>query len=109
VLSAAGFFFSSFSGQVVSVICTVALYFSGHLSIELWRLAGQSDVALTRRIFKAVFYLLPNLERLNFRPFASYATRVPGEMIGSGLAYGFCYAAVLVVLACLIFERRDFK
>jgi ABC-type transport system involved in multi-copper enzyme maturation permease subunit len=108
VLSAAGFFFSSFAGNVVSAICTVALYFSGHLSIELWRLAEkQSDSG--RTMIRAIYYLLPNLEKVNFRPFAAYGTHVPGEMIVSGTLYSLCYAAVLVTAAILIFDRRDFK
>ncbi len=109
VLSAAGFFFSSFAGQVVSAICTVALYFAGHLSIELWRLADRADGELARKGLRGLFYLLPNLERVNFRPFAAYDLPVPGKMVVEGAAYGIGYATVLVVLACLIFERRDFK
>ncbi len=109
VLTAAGFFFSSFSGQIVSVICTVALYFAGHLSVELWRLADRAEAGSARLLLRSVYYLLPNLEKMNYRPFAAYATPVPAEMVLRGAAYGLGYAAVLTVLACLIFERRDFK
>ncbi|MFT3842507.1 MAG: ABC transporter permease subunit [Myxococcaceae bacterium] len=109
VLSAAGFFFSSFSGQVVAATCTLALYFSGHLSIELWRLAEKADSNTARHAIKALYYLLPNLEKLNFRPFAAYAQPVPAEMLINGALYGLAYSAVLVVAAILIFDRRDFR
>jgi len=46
---------------------------------------------------------------VNFRPFAAYNQPVPSEMIATGVLYGVCYAAVLVVGAVLIFDRRDFK
>jgi len=62
VLSAAGFFFSSFAGQVVSAICTVALYFAGHLSIELWRIADK-QTGVTRALIRALYYPLPTSRR----------------------------------------------
>jgi ABC-type transport system involved in multi-copper enzyme maturation permease subunit len=109
VLSAAGFFFSSFAGQVVSAICTVALYFAGHLSIELWRISERAETGFGRAAIKAVYYVLPNLEKVNFRPFAAYAQPVPMEMLGTGVLYGLAYSVVLVAAAILIFDRRDFK
>ena len=108
VLSAAGFFFSSFAGQLVSALCTIGLYFAGHFSGDIYRLSEKADAGL-RGLSRAVYYGLPNLERVNFRPMATYRLEVPWEQVASGCAHALAFAAVFTVAAAVIFERRDFR
>jgi hypothetical protein len=58
---------------------------------------------------KAVYYLVPNLDRLDFKPQATYGEAVSAaELLGASL-YTLSYVAVLTILAGIIFQRRDFK
>jgi Cu-processing system permease protein len=58
---------------------------------------------------RAAYYLLPDLERLNYRPHATYGV-VPAlsELLPS-VGYAAAYTGVLVTLAVLLFNRRDFR
>lgn len=109
LLASAGFLFSTFASQTVSGIITLSLYFIGHLSTDMYKLAERSDEQVLKALGKAAYYLLPNLDRLNFRPMATYAVPVAGAELTSSIVYAVGYSAVLVLLACFIFERRDFK
>lgn len=109
VLTAAGFLFSTFAGTTVSAIATTGLYFAGHLASDIYTLAESSKSTFVQVFGKGVYYLLPDLERLNFRTLATYAIDVPWGTYFASLAYGLGYMVALTALACLIFSRRDFK
>lgn len=109
LLSAVAIFFSTWSSQTVSVVCSIGLYFLGHAAGELYRMASKSASAVVSTVGKAVYYLVPNLDRLDFKPQATYGELVSGgELLGASL-YTLAYVAVLTILAGVIFQRRDFK
>jgi len=110
VLSSIGFVVSSFSSQLVSAVVTTGVYFAGHLSRDIYTLSTRAKTPPLMSFFgKAVYYVLPNLERLNFRPRASY--NLPSqlsELLGAA-GYAVAYSALMIAIAVVIFGRRDFK
>jgi ABC-type transport system involved in multi-copper enzyme maturation permease subunit len=109
VLSSFGFVMSSFSSQIVSAVVTTGIYFAGHLANDVYNISSKSKSEVLRLLGKATYYILPNLSRLNYRPQASYAVSVAPNEILSSVAYGAAYAGTLIVLAMILFSRRDFK
>lgn len=108
MLSAVGVFMSSFTGQMIAGTVTVAMYFAGHLSAHIYAL-GQKVGGAMKALAMAVYYALPNLERVNFRPQATYEISTPiGELLPAAM-YAIGYTGVLLALAVLLFNRRDFK
>jgi ABC-type transport system involved in multi-copper enzyme maturation permease subunit len=109
VLSAVGFLMSSFSSQMVSAFVTVSVYFAGHLSSDIYSLASKSKSGAIQALGKAVYYVLPDLSRFNYRPHATYyAPITPNELL-SAATYGVAFTGVLVALAIVLFNRRDFR
>ncbi len=109
VISSAGIFSSSFAGPAVPAFPTTGLYFAGHLAGDLYTIASRSESSAVQAVGKAVYYLLPNLERVNFRPQATYALAVDLGSFLSGTGYTLAWAAVFTAMAIFIFERRDFR
>jgi hypothetical protein len=109
LLSSFGFVMSSFSSQIVSAVVTTGVYFAGHLVTDIYNISSRSKSELFRLGGKIAYYVLPNLSRLNYRPHASYAVAVTPSEVVSSVAYGIAYSAALVVLAMILFSRRDFK
>jgi len=109
VLSALGFLMSSFAGQMTSAFVTVSMFFVGHLSGDIYTLAGRSKNEALQVLGKVLYYVLPNLERLNLRAQASYGVVVPTRVWLTSGAYALAYAGVVVSLAILLFRRRDFR
>jgi hypothetical protein len=52
--------------------------------------------------------VLPNLDRLNVKASAVHGIALPEGYFLAAAAYGLCYAVAVVILACLVFERREF-
>ncbi len=109
VLSAAGFMFSSMSSAVVSATCTTGLYFMGHLTNDLYKIADRSDSAAMKAFGRFIYYALPNLENLNYRGHATYDISVDPADFLKTVVYALGYAVVFTVVAMFVFERRDFK
>jgi len=109
VLSGVGFLMSSFSSQMVSAFVSVSVYVAGSLSSDIYALAGKSKSAPLEALGKAVYYVLPDLSRFNYRPQAAYAAPINGSELLSAMGYGVAYTGVLVALAILLFNRRDFR
>ena len=109
LLTTLGVLFSATLSQTVAAVATTGFFFLGHLSGDLFRFVQKSDDALLRFLGKGAYYVLPNLERVNFRLMASHGDHVPLSVFLSGAAATVAYAVGLFVITSLFFERRDFK
>jgi Cu-processing system permease protein len=109
VLSALGFLMSSFAGPMTSAFVTVSMFFVGHLSGDIYTLARRSKNEALQVLGKVLYYVLPNLERLNLRAQASYGVVVPAKVWVASAVYALAYAGILVWLAVQVFRRRDFR
>jgi len=108
VVTGIGFLCSSFLGQTVSAVVTVGLYLAGHLSGDLYRFARKAG-ALASTVGRGLYYVLPNLDRINYRSLATYDVVPPLGVAVKAATSGLAYGIVLLILASVIFERRDFK
>jgi Cu-processing system permease protein len=109
VISAVSFLFASASSQFVASVISVGLYFLGHLATDLYTMASRSQSAVLSMGGKALYYVLPNLDRLDLRPRATYGELTSWAELGGSAVYAVGYSVVLLVIACLLFEKRDFK
>jgi Cu-processing system permease protein len=109
LLTCLGFFFGSFAGQFTAAIVVTGLYLIGHLSGDLYRFASHSESEVIQIAGKAAYYVLPNLDRLDFRSQAAYQIGIALTDLLQSVVYALGYSAVLVVATIAIFQRRDFK
>lgn len=108
VLNGVCFVLAASMSQVPSAVAAVSLFVVGHLSSDLYRMSDRAAGALGS-IGKALWFIMPQLDRLDFKARATYAEVTTNGELLSALGYSLGYTACLVVLACLLFERRDFK
>lgn len=109
VLSSVGFALSSFAGSIVSAMVTVGVFFAGHLAGDIYRLGSRSQSAFIEGLSKAAYYVMPNLDRLDYKPHATYLLQVSGGEVGLSILYALAYSGVMLALAVIFFSRRDFK
>lgn len=107
LVTAIAILFSSFSTPILSSLFTVTVYVIGHLSWGLQMLAERAG-AVGRGICHALYWVLPNLERLNVRGMVVHGTPVPPEQLVLGAVYGVSYTVIVLALAMVIFRKRDF-
>jgi ABC-type transport system involved in multi-copper enzyme maturation permease subunit len=108
VLGAIAVLCSSFTNSFVSAFICVAIYACGHLSGEfLHALRNASPVG--KAIGRFIYYVIPNLERFNFKYQATYDLMVSERAIATVLVFGLAYVCAALAAAVLVFSRRDFR
>lgn len=108
VVTAVALLCSTFTSATLSAIFTLAIYVIGHLTADL-KTFGQKMDGLGRSVLEGMYYLLPNLERFNLKGHVTHQLDVPLNDLALIVAYGMAYTAFLLLLASVIFQRRDFR
>lgn len=109
ILTAVAIVFSTFSSPSLSALLTFLIFVIGHLSASLRDLAEGLGSRAATVVFEAIYYLFPNLAHFSFRSEAAVGMFPSPAMLGGGVAYAAVYSAVMLVIAVLIFNRRNFK
>lgn len=108
VVASFALLFSSLTNPVLSALLTFAVYLVGHLVWSLQLLKDRIPDGLGRRLCDVVYWVMPNLERLNLKAEAVHGLAVEPGYVPLAVLYGLSYALVVLVLACLAFARKDF-
>jgi len=108
VVTAVALLFSTFSSATLSAIFTLAIFVIGHLTADL-KVFSQKLEGLGQSILEGMYYLLPNLERFNLKGHVTHQLDVPAGDLLLIAAYGLAYTTFLLMLASVIFQRRDFR
>lgn len=115
MLTAISFFFSSLtSTSFVTLVLTLICYISGHAVADVKALVeapqgiGIEVSGLTQYVVKSAYYLLPNLSFFDIKTHAAHGLSIPLAHVYFTLAYGLVYTGMVLALAALLFQRREF-
>jgi len=109
LLTGVALLFSSFSSPALSALMTFFVFIIGHFSGDLKSLASSAGNVAARALFRALYYLLPNLTHYSVITPTAHGLAPDASAIGLAAAYTVVYSAVLLAAATLIFGRRNFK
>ena len=101
--------FSSFTTPMLASLFTLGVYFAGHLSRDLHQLGKQADMQGLQTVTQVLFWSLPDLESFNLTVEAVHGLAIPTSAIWLPVAYGLLYSSILLLVAALVFERRDLR
>lgn len=109
ILTAVALLFSTFTTSTLAAIFSLSVYVIGHVSKDLMTMSGKIDGNIISLILKGIYYIFPNLEQFDIK--GQIVHRIPVEpsylILTSG--YAFVYVTILLFVASLIFQQRDFK
>jgi ABC-type transport system involved in multi-copper enzyme maturation permease subunit len=109
LLTALALFFSSFTTPYLAGMFTVALWIIGHLLADVRAFGQQSGAEALRPLTEALYWTLPNLDRLDLKGEAASGRAIGAARVGLAALYASLYSAALVLAAVLLFRRRDFR
>jgi ABC-type transport system involved in multi-copper enzyme maturation permease subunit len=109
IVTAFALLYSSLTNPILAAVWTFATYVMGHLAWSLQLLKEKVPEGISRWLCDLVYWLLPNLERLNIKREVVHGLALPDGFVPWALLYGLAYSAVVLLLACVAFERKDFK
>jgi ABC-type transport system involved in multi-copper enzyme maturation permease subunit len=115
VVAALAVFFSSFSTPFLSGIFTFAIFFLGRATPEIRFAAAKSKEAVIRGIADVGLRLVPDLHvfsisggEIDGKSVSVNASFVDWGYVGHASLYALAWIIGLLVLASLVFRRRDF-
>jgi ABC-type transport system involved in multi-copper enzyme maturation permease subunit len=109
IMVAFSMLFSAFTSPTLSAVGTLIVFSVGHLSNFIYDYLKLYPDKGFHSIFKVMYYIVPNLEKLNMKTAAASGYQCPPNYFIAGLIYGCCYTLFLLILTSLIFSRRDLK
>jgi ABC-type transport system involved in multi-copper enzyme maturation permease subunit len=109
LVTAIAVFFSTFSTPILSAALTFGLFIAGHFNTDLKnfdRVVNSRPAALLAR---GAYHVLPDLSAFDVKMQVVHGLPVTAGYLAATAAYGLFYVAGLLLIATLIFSRRDFK
>ncbi len=98
--------FSTFSTPLASTIYSILLLYIGHslgMVLKYFTKAG----GFLLYLFKGIYYIFPNLEKLNLRNLVVHDAALKGSEISLSILYGIIYSALLLVLAVWSLRKQE--
>ncbi len=102
-------FASSFTGPLMAAFITISFWVIGHFSEDLYFAGRRASSAAARYLAAGIFYALPNLEKLNLKSEVATLAAVPLSRVAGAVGYGALYSVLFLILAAVVFNRRDLK
>jgi ABC-type transport system involved in multi-copper enzyme maturation permease subunit len=99
--------FSCISTPVLSGVFTVSLFVIGNFLDDIRWFGAHTGSAVMSEITLVLFYLLPDIRRLNFISDAAHGNWAPRYLLVSNSLYALLYVTVLISASVLIFEERE--
>ena len=109
IMTGVALLFSTFSSPALSALLTFFVFLIGHFSSDLKGLANTSPSSAARVLFRALYYLLPNLTTYSVITPAAHGLVPDAQALVLATAYAVVYNIVLLALATLVFSGRNFK
>ena len=109
LVTAIAVFFSTFSTPILSAAFTFGFFIVGHFSGDLRSLQDVLQSPAAAALARGLYWILPNLSQFDVKSAVVHGQPVSAGYMGVAIAYGAVYIAMLLVVATVIFSRRDFK
>jgi len=109
IVTAVAVLFSTFSTPTLSAMFTLGVWVIGRFSSDLVLFVAKSPDPVLRALVTAVHFVLPNLEKFDVKAQVVYGMPLEPAYVAGAVLYGLVYIALLIGLATVVFERRDFK
>ena len=101
--------FSSFATPFLAACYSLGLYLVGHLTRDLRALGASSDSELAKQVTTRVHRVFPDLAAMNRSIEAVHGLPIPLPEVGWALLAGVAWCLGFLLVAVLVFERRDFR
>lgn len=108
VVAAAALMFSTFSSAMFSTLMCAGFVLLAALSPQIGLYAAQHKTLEICAAMRGAEFLLPNFGHFDVSTQVSYALEIPWSHVAWSTLHGLAYIVVLVCIAAIVLEKRDF-
>ena len=109
LLTAWATLFSTYSAPTTASAFTISIFIMGHLADDLWLLGSKSDSVFLEQVVHFIYWVVPNFELLSIRELSVHEREIPWVQVWSAAGYGIVYSVVVLLLAVMLFNRKDIR
>jgi ABC-type transport system involved in multi-copper enzyme maturation permease subunit len=109
IVTAIALFFSTFSTPLLSAALTFGLYIVGHFNADLRNFDRVVESPPAIWLARGLYHVLPDFSAFDVKTEVVHGLPVEAGYLAATSGYGAAYIAGLLVVAVLVFSRRDFK
>src|SRR5262249_22717888 len=100
---------STFSSPILSAAFTFGLTLVGQYSTDLRNFQDVLDAPSAQRLARGLYWILPNLGQFDVKAQVVHGQAVALRYLAGVSLYAWLYTGFLLLVACVVFSRRDFK
>jgi Cu-processing system permease protein len=101
--------FSCYTTPLLAILYTSALYVAGLFVEEMRTFHFTIPNPPMEALLRGLSYLLPNFENFNVMAAAVHGREIPGTLILQNTAYAALYSGIVLLVAAVVFSRRNLK
>ena len=109
LVTAIALFFSTFSTPMLSAALTFGFFIVGHFNADLKNFDKVVSSRAAAWLARGAYHVLPDLSAFDVKTEVVHGLPVSAGYLATTTAYGLVYVAGLLLVATVIFSRRDFK
>jgi ABC-type transport system involved in multi-copper enzyme maturation permease subunit len=109
IITAISLLFSSFSTPILSSIFTISLYLIGHVLWTFNLFTKYLKTPFEKMVAYFFYYILPNLDKYNIKHVVVMKTEIDFYQVLNAGFYAVVYITAILILAILIFNKREFQ
>lgn len=108
LITSVALLFSCFSTPILSSIFSLAFYLIGHTAWGLETLIKKIPPGVGKTLAQFLYHFLPDLENFNFKTEIVQHLDIPSDVYLYSILYGIFYTLFVLIIAVLIFRKKDF-
>jgi Cu-processing system permease protein len=109
LLTAMAVTFATFTTTSLAAMFSVSCWMIGSVVGQLKLIGDHSTNALTRFLLNGTYWVFPDLSLFDAKTRATYGIAMPPIDLAYSIGYGLLYTTALLLLASLLFSKRDFR
>ena len=109
VMTAIATLFSAFTTPMLSSFFSAGMWIAGNLTRDLRDIGATAELESVRLLTLWLHRILPDLESFNLTIEAAHGLPIAASDVWLAVVYGCAYAALVLVLGVVVFERRDLR
>ena len=101
--------FSCFTTPFLAILFTAGIYVAGVFAADLRAAQIVEMDPVATKLLHVISYVLPNFENFNVMGAVAHNRGVPASLVGNTTLYAVLYGAIVLILAAVVFSRRNLK
>ena len=106
-LASVTIFFSTFTSPVISLLCGVMIFFSGHIIETVYRFGQNHSSNMIKKVTNIAHYIIPDLSQLNLKNHLGDEFPFEAGQVAVTTIWFLLWVTLFITLSIYIFQKKE--